>query len=41
MKDDRKIKILMLGDMEGKGRKGRSCREWLDDIEVVWERYLF
>ena len=34
MKDDRKIKTVMLGDIQEKGRKGRPYREWLDDIEA-------
>lgn len=33
MGDDRKLKSIMLGIMEGSGRKGRPCREWLQDIE--------
>lgn len=32
MDDDRKIKNVMLGIMEGKGRRGRPSREWIDDI---------
>ena len=30
----------MLGDMEGKGRKGRPCREWLNDIEEWCGKYI-
>ena len=33
MSDDRKIKSIMTGIMEGTGRRGRPCREWLQDIE--------
>jgi len=27
--DKKKIKIVMLGEMEGTNRRGRKCREWL------------
>ena len=37
MKDDRKIKALMFGRMEGTNRRGRPHREWLDDI-TRWGR---
>ena len=37
MKDDRKIKTLMFGRMEGTNRRGRPHREWLDDI-TRWGR---
>ena len=33
MRDDRKLKSIMTGIMEGVGRRGRPCREWLQDIE--------
>jgi hypothetical protein len=33
MKNNRKLKTVMTGMMEGKGRRGRPCREWLDDIK--------
>ena len=34
MDDSRKIKSVMLGIiMDGTNRKGRPCREWLDDIK--------
>jgi hypothetical protein len=33
MSDDRKIKSIMTGIMEGSGIRGRPCREWLQDIE--------
>ena len=32
MNDKRKVKSVMLGIMDGTGRKGRPNREWLDDI---------
>ena len=32
MKNSRKIKDVMTGMMEGTGRGGRPCREWMDDI---------
>src|ERR1043165_9928997 len=37
MKDDRKIKTLMFGRMEGTNRRGRTHREWLDDV-IGWGR---
>ena len=37
MKDDRKIKTLMFGRMEGTNRRGRPHREWLDDV-MGWGR---
>jgi len=33
MNDKGKIKTVMLSEMEGAKRRGRSCREWLDDIK--------
>ena len=33
MDDRRLIKTVMLGGMEGGTKRGRPCREWLDDIE--------
>ena len=33
MGNERKIKSVMLGSMDGTGRRGRPCREWLDDIK--------
>jgi len=34
MEDSRKIKSVMLGIMDGKGRCGRpNIREWIDNIE--------
>ena len=33
MKDNRLVKKIMLGTMEGENRRGRPRREWLDDIE--------
>ena len=32
MSDDRKIKALMFGRIDGANRRGRPHREWLDDI---------
>ena len=32
MKNNRKIKDVMTGMMEGTGRRGRPYREWMDDI---------
>src|SRR2546426_3214890 len=32
MENERKIKSVMLGSMDGKGKRGRPKREWLDDI---------
>ena len=33
LNNKRKIKTVMLGEMEGENRKGRPCREWLNDIK--------
>ena len=33
MNNKRKIKTVMLGEMEGENRKGRPCKEWLDDTK--------
>ena len=33
MEDERLVKIVMLGMMEGQSRRGRPSREWLDDIK--------
>ena len=33
MKDNRLVKEVMFGMMEGETRRGRPCREWLDDIK--------
>ena len=35
MDDSRKLKTLMFGVMEGKNRRGRPCREWIDDV-TAW-----
>ena len=35
MKDERLIKDVVFGGMDGKSRRGRPCREWIDDI-VEW-----
>ena len=32
MENERKIKSVMLGSMDGKEKRGRPKREWLDDI---------
>ena len=32
MDNNRKIKTVMWGTMDGAGRRGRPWREWLDDI---------
>src|SRR5437870_848373 len=32
MENERKIKSVMLGSMDGRGKRGRPKREWLDDI---------
>ena len=34
MRDDRKIKTLMLRMMDGENRRGRPSREWLDDVKL-------
>ena len=33
MKDDRLVKSVMFGMMEGTNKKGRPKRKWLDDIQ--------
>ena len=33
MGDDRKLKTVMFGVMEGKNKRGRPHREWADDID--------
>src|SRR6218665_3063393 len=33
MNDNRLVKEVMFGMMEGETRRGRSCREWLGDIK--------
>jgi len=35
MSDDRKLKILLFGKMDGKNKRGRPHREWTDNI-VEW-----
>src|SRR6218665_1365998 len=35
MKNNRKIKDVPMGMMERTGRRGRPCREWMDDI-TAW-----
>src|SRR6218665_2087986 len=33
MKDNRLLKEVMFGTLEGESKRGRPCREWLDDIK--------
>ena len=33
MGDDRKLKKVMFGVIEGKNKRGRPLKEWADDIE--------
>ena len=33
MSDDRLIRTVIFGDMEGTNRRGRPRREWLNDIQ--------
>ena len=33
MGEDRKLKKVMSGVLEGKNKRGRPHREWVDDIE--------
>jgi len=35
MEDNRKLKTLMFGIVEGTSKRGRPYREWMDDI-VGW-----
>ena len=35
MEDNRKLKTLMFGIVDGTNKRGRPCREWMDDI-VSW-----
>jgi len=37
MNDDRLIKTVIFGDMEGTNRRGRPRREWLNDIQEIQE----
>ena len=39
MHNNRKIKELMFGRMEGKNKRGRPHKEWLDDI-IKWGKML-
>jgi len=32
MEDNRKLKTLMFGIVDGTNKRGRPCREWMDDI---------
>lgn len=38
MRDNRLIKHVLFSQMDGKSRRGRPCREWLDDITESCER---
>ena len=38
MDDSRLVKHLIFGKMDGKSRRGRPCREWLDDITEWCQR---
>jgi len=35
MEDNRKLKTLMFGIVDGTNKRGRPCREWMDDI-ISW-----
>ena len=41
MKDNRLGKEVMFGTMEGESRRGRPCREWLDDIKGLGEKLTY
>ena len=41
MKNSRKIKSVMLGIMDGKGRRGRPNMEWLDNIKEWCNKDLY
>jgi len=41
MEDSRKIKSVMLRIMDGKGRRGRPNREWIDDIKEWCKKDLY
>jgi len=41
MKDDRKIKSVMLGIMNGKVQRGRPNREWTEDIREWCKQDLY
>jgi len=36
MNDNRLVKEVMFGIMEGETRRGRPCREWLGDIKGLY-----
>ena len=38
MGDERLIKHVLFSQMDGKSRRGRPCREWLDDITEWCQR---
>ena len=35
MADNRKLKTLMFAIVDGMNKRGRPCREWMDDIVIV------
>ena len=41
MKNSRKIKSVMLGIMDAKGRRGGPNREWIDDIKEWCNKDLY
>jgi len=41
MEDGGKIKSVMLGIMDGKGRRGRPNREWIEDIKEWCKNDLY
>ena len=41
MEDSRKIKSVMLGIMDGKGRRGRPNMEWIDNIKEWCNKDLY
>jgi len=41
MKDDRKIKSVMLGIVDGKGRQERPNREWTEDMREWCKQELY
>lgn len=38
MNDNRLVKHVLLSKMDGKGKRGRPCKEWLDDITELCQR---
>jgi len=41
MEDSRRIKSVMSGIMDGKGRRGRPNRKWIDDIKEWCKNDLY